>query len=131
MSFLNKNRKETSETIFRPMVVGDEHLAYRLQVHFLEREDLNVDPLSYIENTWRPNLYIVVGPANDKLLDKVEKTLKKNDEYRLIYACSTLTDEGQKKAEKVASKLNADISIIKRFVGVEDVGEAIKRLANV
>lgn len=120
-----------TQDVFRPMVIGDEHFAYRLQVYLLGSEELSViDPMSYIENTWRPNLLIVFGPCGEQLLERVKLILKDDKDCKLIYACSTFSEQEREFATETSKTLNADCSIIKDFVTVEDIGAAIIRISN-
>ncbi len=126
-----KIKRSKTQDVFRPMVIGDEHFAYRLQVYLLGNEEIStIDPLTYIENTWRPNLLIVMGPGRGQLLEKANKILKDNNGCQLIYACSTFSEKERELATETSKALNADFSIIKDFVTVEDIGAAIQRISN-
>ncbi|MCO4756245.1 MAG: hypothetical protein KC478_17315, partial [Bacteriovoracaceae bacterium] len=121
---VSKAKNADIKGIIRPLVIGDEHMAFRLHVHFLSDSIFEYfDPTSILEKSYDPNLVILIGPLNTKVFKEVESTLSENQEFKLIYACSVLGEEEAQRAGEQAQRLNADAVITKEFVTVEDIKE--------
>ncbi|MEX1099744.1 MAG: hypothetical protein WEB87_04920 [Bacteriovoracaceae bacterium] len=116
----------------RPLILGDEHMAFRLHSFFLNDDIFTCfDSDSLFEEDLEPNYIVLFGPVNEKLQKRFEAIRGRLKNPGVLYVESVFDSDGEAAARSKMGVLNIEKGVVGEFVTMANIKEALVEAANV
>lgn len=122
--FSRGETKKNRAGALRPMVLGDERMAFRLHSFFMSDDSFALfDIQGLFERQYEPNIIILFGPVNEIFEERLAEIRSKLYSHKLVYVEELFSPDEEEAALETGKRIGADFFLAKEYITMKSLRE--------